>query len=131
MMKTIMVAPCGINCSICMAHLREKNKCPGCRATDKRIHHCESCFLRLCNIRKGKFCFSCEKYPCLKLRKLDERYRLKYRMSEIKNLEMIKKSGVRRFLKAEEKKWKCKKCGAILSCHKDFCLVCGEPVSVI
>ena len=129
MMKTIMVAPCGINCSICMAHLREKNKCPGCLVEGKtKVNHCANCFIRQCNIRTGKYCFSCKKYPCLKLRKLDERYRLKYRLSEIENLEMIKKSGVRRFLKAEEKKWKCVKCGGILSCHKNFCLQCGKNV---
>ena len=25
-------APCGMNCGICMAYLRKKNKCNGCKA---------------------------------------------------------------------------------------------------
>ena len=29
-----LIAPCGMNCNICMAYLREKNKCPGCREID-------------------------------------------------------------------------------------------------
>jgi hypothetical protein len=29
--KLHLVAPCGMNCGICRAYLREKNKCPGCR----------------------------------------------------------------------------------------------------
>ena len=29
-----LIAPCGMNCGICMAYLREKNKCPGCRVID-------------------------------------------------------------------------------------------------
>ncbi len=29
-----LIAPCGINCRICRAYLREKNKCPGCREPD-------------------------------------------------------------------------------------------------
>lgn len=32
--KISLIAPCGMNCSICMAYLREKNKCPGCRGND-------------------------------------------------------------------------------------------------
>jgi hypothetical protein len=130
-MKTIMIAPCGINCSICMCHMREKNKCPGCLIEGKgKSNHCTSCFIRQCNMRKGRYCFSCEKYPCLKLKKLDARYRLKYRLSEIENLEMIKKSGARKFLKTEEKKWACKKCGAQLCCHKVFCQSCGNEVNL-
>lgn len=30
-MEPTLIAPCGINCGICRAYLREKNKCPGCR----------------------------------------------------------------------------------------------------
>jgi hypothetical protein len=29
-----LVAPCGMNCGICIAYLREKNKCPSCRGDD-------------------------------------------------------------------------------------------------
>ena len=30
--SVVMIAPCGINCGFCMAHLRDKNKCPGCNS---------------------------------------------------------------------------------------------------
>ena len=33
-MKSSLIAPCGMNCGICMAYLREKKKCPGCRVAD-------------------------------------------------------------------------------------------------
>jgi len=29
--KSSLIAPCGIYCGVCYAHLREKNKCFGCR----------------------------------------------------------------------------------------------------
>lgn len=28
-----LIAPCGMNCGTCIAYLRDKNKCPGCRIT--------------------------------------------------------------------------------------------------
>jgi hypothetical protein len=45
---------------------------------------------------KKNFCFKCEKYPCDKLKHLDKRYRTKYVMSMIENLENIKKNGIKR-----------------------------------
>ncbi len=27
---TIMFAPCGMNCKLCIKHLSENNSCPGC-----------------------------------------------------------------------------------------------------
>ena len=29
--KTRLIAPCGMNCAVCLGYLREKNKCPGCQ----------------------------------------------------------------------------------------------------
>ena len=54
--KFSLIAPCGMNCGICMAYLREKNKCPGCRGDDTnkpvtrvgcKIKNCEA-------IQKGR-----------------------------------------------------------------------------
>ncbi len=35
-MKGSLIAPCGMNCGLCYAYLREKNKCPGCRLFNKK-----------------------------------------------------------------------------------------------
>jgi hypothetical protein len=123
------IAPCGMNCAICMGFLREKNKCPGCRAMTREIlPGCRKCIIRLCPVikkSKVKYCYICKKFPCKRLKALDKRYRTKYNMSMVENLLFIKEDGVKKFLKKEQKKWKCKKCGAVLSCHRDFCLHCG------
>jgi len=42
-----MIAPCGMNCEICIGHIREKNKCPGCREIDAY----ELSYGRKCNLR--------------------------------------------------------------------------------
>lgn len=54
----------------------------------------------------------------------DKRYRTKYHMSMIENLESIKEQGMEQFLIQEEEKWKCPKCGGTICCHNGLCLNC-------
>ena len=106
----IMIAPCGMNCAICKAHLREKNRCDGCRAKSKeKSNYCGRCLINNCIIikkNKWKFCSTkCEKFPCKRLKQLDKRYRTKYCMSMIENLKNIEKSGIKKFIENEKKRW--------------------------
>ena len=126
--KALLIAPCGMNCGICLAHLREKNKCPGCRVPDvnKPITRLK-CKIKTCEVFKNgkiKFCYQCEKFPCDNMQKLDKRYRTKYHMSMIENLENIKKSGIRKFLQNEKTKWTCPGCSGPICVHKGYCLDC-------
>jgi hypothetical protein len=101
-----MIAPCGINCGACRAFLRTKNSCPGCRNIGPdQPKTCVLCKIRLCETRTGPFCFSCEEFPCDQLVHLDKRYRTRYGMSEIENLECIRDSGMEKFLDDENRKW--------------------------
>lgn len=127
--KFSLVAPCGMNCGICIVYLREKNKCPGCRGTDpnKPITRVR-CKIKNCKIfrtGKAKFCFECGNFPCDNLKHLDKRYRTKYDMSMIKNLEAIKNFGIRKFLKNEDARWTCSRCGGRICVHDGFCIECG------
>jgi hypothetical protein len=65
--------------------------------------------MRLCNNRKGDFCCDCEEFPCAKLKHMDKRYRTKYGMSEIENLEFIRDNGIRKFIAREQKRWMCER----------------------
>ncbi|MFC1789726.1 DUF3795 domain-containing protein [Patescibacteria group bacterium] len=100
-MKSNLIAPCGMNCNLCVAYLREKNRCPGCKKAGEKFH--TSCTIKNCNkIKKICFCSNkCEKYPCRRLKILDKRYRTKYGMSMIENLMFIKKHGINKFLKQQ------------------------------
>ncbi len=129
-MKKELIAPCGMNCGICMAYLREKNKCPGCRIFNKsepvsiarcKIKNCEDL-----NKNNLEFCFECNKFPCDRMKHLDKRYRTKYHMSMIENLENIKKLGIREFLKNEKIRWTCSKCGGTICVHRGYCYTCKE-----
>ena len=130
-MNSKLMAPCGMNCGICLGYLRDKNKCPGCREmNENKPDYCRKCIIRDCDILKKnnmKFCSDkCEKYPCARLKNLDKRYRTKYGMSMLENLENIKKHGIRKFVQDEQKRWECSKCHETLCVHRDFCLNCGE-----
>ena len=127
-MRSELIAPCGMNCGLCYAFLREKNKCPGCRFFDSLTPvSIARCGIRNCEKfknKKIKFCFECDEFPCQRLKKLDKRYRSKYNMSEIQNLEIIRDKGLNVFLKDQEKRWKCNKCGGTICVHKNECLSC-------
>ena len=130
-MNLKLIAPCGMDCGICLGYLREKNKCPGCRQMEKnKLDYFRKCMIRNCPIQKEnkiKFCSDkCGKYPCKRLKNLDNRYRTKYGMSMIENLENIKKLGIRKFVRNEKSRWKCKKCRSVICVHRNFCLNCGE-----
>ncbi len=104
-MNKNLIAPCGMNCGLCFAYLREKNKCPGCSNGREVNSRCIKCSIKLCKERKGEYCFSCDKFPCEKLKRMDKRYQEKYGMSEIGNLKNIKEKGIKAFMVDEEKRW--------------------------
>ncbi len=111
-----LIAPCGMNCGICKAYLREHNPCHGCNEAQKNKPKTRvNCRLRICDKRCRKFCCHCPEFPCDRLRHLDHRYRTKYGISQIENLEIIRDKGIRKFVAAERKKWKSEK--GILCVH--------------
>lgn len=133
-MKETLIAPCGMNCALCVNYLFKKydlNKhgfhrsyCPGC------IPRGEGCKYmgKDCTMHKNteiRFCTQCENYPCQQLKHLDHRYRTQYHMSMIENLESIKSLGLDAFLKMQEESWTCPSCGGIISCHNGLCMNCG------
>ena len=128
-----LVAPCGMNCGVCIGHLRDRRPCPGCNDQDdsSKPHHCVVCSIRRCeHLPQGAeaLCADCDKYPCARIRQLDKRYRLKYRMSMIENLGELRRVGVEAFVELERARWACPHCGALVSVHRTACLACGESV---
>lgn len=129
-----LIAPCGMNCALCSSYLAWRH---GVKEKGIRISYCEGCrprgkvcaFLkkgcRLLLDGKVEYCFQCGEYPCRRLLHIDERYRSRYRMGMIENLESIRKSGLGEFLKGEERKWRCPECGGVICCHNGICFTCG------
>jgi hypothetical protein len=123
------IARCGMNCSICLAYLRESNKCPGCgdRSTYKAPTRVR-CVIKNCEVigtNGSGFCYECAGYPCKRLKQLDKRYRTKYAMSMIANLESIRDLGLKAFVQNESERWHCPTCGGTICVHRGRCLNCG------
>jgi hypothetical protein len=125
-----LIAPCGMNCRLCVAYIRDKKPCPGCRGDDSgkpktrvtcRIKTCEQ--MRL---GKSRYCFDCDGFPCDRLNHLDERYRTKYGMSMVHNLVRMRDLGIRRSIRDEKQRWACPACGGTLCVHQPQCLSCGR-----
>ena len=125
-----LIAPCGMNCGLCIGHLRERNRCPGCHGDDAdKPKHCVVCRIRNCDglgDEEQGFCFACATFPCARLRRLDKRYRTKYGMSMIENLESIRRFGLAEFVAREKERWACPECGSELCVHRDSCMACGH-----
>jgi hypothetical protein len=124
-----LIAPCGINCRLCRAYVRDKKACPGCRgdATIK-LKSCVLCKIKNCEkLAQGnlEYCFECNEFPCARLTHLDKRYRTKYATSPIGNLTRIQETGILNFVENENKKWACPECGAMICMHQPQCLTCG------
>ena len=129
-----LAAPCGFYCGICRHYLartkgllKEKNLkhgCVGCRIQDKNCAWIKkNCAL----IRKKQidFCFECKDFPCADLKKLDQRHSHDDKVSLIDNLLRIKKIGAKQWLKEQEDKWRCPKCGGNICIIDRECYDCG------
>jgi hypothetical protein len=127
-----MIAPCGMNCGTCLAYLRVKDKCYGCRVDfDSKKKSCLQCSIINCELLSktaSKFCYDCEKFPCLRLKQLDKRYRTKYRTGFIENLLIIKEKGIEYFLSFESQRRTCPNCGSTLCVHRNNCLTCKYEI---
>jgi hypothetical protein len=122
--RTTLIAPCGMDCAICMAYLRQKNRCGGCYAPDRKCNR--NCTISACRKVQGRCHPDCGEFPCRRLSQLDTRYRTKYHMSMLDNLETIRKEGIRAFVKSERERWTCKACGMTIDVHHYRCSACGN-----
>lgn len=133
-MDETLIAPCGMNCGLCVNYLAMKNAlnkqgfrktyCTGCLPRGKNCTFMKS----NCNLLGNglvRFCHECGDFPCRRLKALDKRYRTKYHMSMLENLVFIKEQGMEKFLETEEAKWHCPECGEVLCCHNGLCLNCN------
>ena len=128
-----LIAPCGMNCALCAGYLALKNDlrskgikmpyCAGCRPRNKKCAFLK----RECpKLSKGElvFCYECTGFPCDRLSTLNERYKTRYKMSMIENLNFIEENGLQKFIENQERTWKCPTCGELISCHNGLCFRC-------
>jgi hypothetical protein len=103
-----LIVPCGMNGAICASYLaswhESKSKgirIPYCTGFRPRNERCAFLKKRCSLLFPGKvqFCYQCGDFPCDHLITIDKRYRARYRMSMIENLEFIRRNGMEAFLR--------------------------------
>ncbi len=129
-LKPSLIAPCGMNCGLCVAYIRDTNPCPGCDdVSSYQPKTRATCRIKYCEEPRLEFCFECQQFPCPRIRQLDKRYRTKYGMSMIENLESIRELGLENFISREKNRWQCPACGGLICVHRESCVYCSRPRS--
>ncbi len=133
-MKEDLIAPCGMNCRICvgffgytMTGKKRKMICPGCRPSRKSCAHVKK-FCEKLSKDLIEFCFECEEFPCKHIQRLDTKYQERFDMSSIENLRMIKNEGMEAFLAQQNKHYTCPECGHFWCVHTKLCYNCGQEI---
>ena len=131
-----MLAPCGLDCSVCSYAQRKDNPCVGCTGPNENksdfcANQCKivQCEKRLNNLYR--FCDECPDFPCALVREQDEIYRARHALSEspIENLRRFREKGMSGFLREQRKRWTCKECGEAVSVQTGICSGCGKQYS--
>ena len=130
-----MIAPCGLDCSICSQAQAENDPCPGCNGPDEnKPDFCANrCGIILCRKRRENgfaFCDECPDYPCDDVMEKENRYTSKYPLKEspLENLRMIRGMGMEAFLERERRLWTCPKCGSPICVHTGHCSGCNAKL---
>jgi len=133
-----LIAPCGMNCAICSRYLSYLNNlgrshCIGCRPRNEVCEYLFSKCTGINNSSKGNtvFCFECDQYPCNQINRMDDRYLNNYKMSVKANLESIRKLGIEEFISDQYEKYRCSKCGGLISVHNRKCFVCDTVTRLV
>ncbi len=128
-----MIAPCGLDCSICRHAQKKTDPCPGCNGPDKnKPSYCfDECGIVRCARRQEngwRFCDACPDYPCEDVMEKENRYMSKYPLKEspLQNLQDIRSIGMKAFLLQEKEKWTCRICGSPVCVHTGICSSCGS-----
>ncbi len=121
------VAYCGVYCGACPSF---QISCEGCRSEAPQKRKSKwSCKIRVCCKKKKNSCYQCKEFPCKKYKKLCDSHpgdsKFEYRHELPANMRRLKKIGLSKWSKEQEKRWSCKCGGTILFYHYK-CDKCGN-----
>jgi len=105
--------------------------CDGCLSGGKLAAHCQNCAIRKCaeNRQNDSRCSYCEDLPCHRITNLINMGHYLHRKEYLPNLEKIREMGVQEWVKYEEERWCCPRCGLPMSWYDAECVGCGAPRS--
>ncbi len=136
-MDFILHGYCGVYCRACPILLVTKagkfddvQQCYGCKS-EKPTGYCATCGIKTCAQRKGyEFCDECsELKTCELMLKFISDQQYPYGQCVLKNLKIIREEGLPKWLKMQDKRWRCKNCGSSHSWYRETCPECGHAVA--
>jgi hypothetical protein len=104
--------------------------CDGCLSGGQIASHCQRCAIKVCAANKQNVirCSDCNELPCYRITNMINTGLL-HRAEYLPNLEKIREMGVQEWVKYEEERWRCPRCGLPMSWYDAECVGCGEPRS--
>lgn len=105
--------------------------CDGCLSGGKLAGHCQMCNIRLhaLETQENSRCSHCKDLPCHRINGLINMGNYLHRNEYVPNLNKIREIGLEEWVKYEEERWRCPKCGLPMSWYDAECIRCGEPRS--
>jgi hypothetical protein len=87
---------------------------------------CRNCVKKKCAFDKGlQWCFECSRFPCTRIKSLNQRYQQNYDIDLVQN-GLDAKQDMDAFLQAQKERFTCKSCGGIIDQHHRRCSECGN-----
>jgi hypothetical protein len=104
--------------------------CYGCKS-EQSAGHCVTCGIKACaRFKVYEFCYECtELSTCELMQKFIGDARWPYHQGILKNMEMIRRDGLTKWLEAQEQRWRCSNCGTFHSWWDETCFRCGQAVA--
>jgi hypothetical protein len=140
-----LLAPCGLYCGVCgvyMAHRDNNDKfkerlatvygvepkdvrCRGC-LSEEPFGYCSACLIKSCvKEKENQGCHQCGEFPC----ELIEQFPLPVGKRVImRTIPQWREMGTEKWVAAEEARYHCPHCNAILFRGAKRCRECKEPV---
>ena len=125
---------CGIYCGSCALYLQSVSandpsevKCMGCKSGTV-APHCQKCPIKDCASKKGlDSCGECDDFPCDKTKKFHGSGRDFAFVAE-KNCYVLSQCAYTEWLKTQQTRWSCVKCGTTFSNRVEECPKCQSKV---
>lgn len=101
--------------------------CHGCKSPVLSVY-CRECDIKKCAIdKKVDNCSACSKFPCPRIKNLKNDDAV-HHSSVLRNLRTISAVGVKAWLRRQDRRWRCKECGARFTWYAVKCNACGAAV---
>ncbi len=126
-----LIAPCGMYCGLCTYLYQiprqrgQFNYCAGCRPRGKGC----AWLKKRCELLRDhavQYCFECPSYPCRQLEHLAGRYRMRYGLDFLANLELIRDQSEDVLLDVLKDRFACERCGGLMSIHSGKYFACDD-----